>query len=122
MTKPTRERGPYKKMLSIFEIEALAQNHAGSPIFITNKAGERLLEPWLKELRFNQALNLAEQILGGTIDSLEFQRCWDRTKQPRKKHVSPAEPPNTATFGGYRLRARTALNRDKRQKPRPKKK
>ena len=122
MTKPRRERGPYKKLLSIFEIAELAQNHTGSPIFMTNKTGERLLEPWLKDLRFNQALTVAEQILGVEIDTQDFQSCWDRTKQPRKKNLTSGEPPNTATFGGYRLRTRTALNRDKRQKPRPKKK
>ncbi len=117
-----RERGPYKKLLSIFEIDELAQVHATSPIFLTNRKGERILDSWLKELRFNQAIEVAQIILGSEINEQEFGACWKNTPMAQKKRESPSAPPNTATFGGYRLGSRSSLNRDKKQKPRPKKK
>jgi hypothetical protein len=117
-----RERGPYKKLLSIFEINELAKTHADSLVFLTNRKDERILDPWLKALRYNQALEVAQQILGVEISEQEFQECWARTQLPRKKTEKSSEPPNTATFGGYRLRTRSALNRDQKQKPKPKKK
>jgi hypothetical protein len=122
LSKPSRKPKTYKKLLSIFEIDDLAKEHAASPIFVVNARGERVLELWLKALRINQAFQVAETILGKPIDEQEFQNCWARTPSPQKKPKDVAEPPNTATFGGYRLGGRSALNRDKKQKPRPKKK
>jgi hypothetical protein len=122
MPNRTRQREPYKKLLSIFELQALIDERAGSPVFGTNHQGERTLEPWLKALRFNQAWQVAEGILGHPINQQEFQDCWTRTQPPKHRNTEPVEPPNTATFGGYRLKRRAALNRDSKQKPRPKKK
>jgi hypothetical protein len=122
MPRQSTGRGPYKKVLSIFEIGALVKEHASSAIFSTNRKGERMLEPWLKALRFNQAWEIAEKVLGVSIDQNEFQECWARTLPPRKTDPTPSTPPNTATFGGYRLKTRSALNRAQKEKPRPKKK
>lgn len=85
-----KPRGPYKKLLSIFEIEALVEEHRDSPVFITDSKGERSLEPWLKELRIHQALQVAQGILGVSIPQQEFEQCWARTKPPRKQQ--PADP------------------------------
>ncbi|MEP7285881.1 MAG: hypothetical protein ABI947_08950 [Chloroflexota bacterium] len=60
MVKQSRERGLYKKILSIYEIEALAKDHAESAVFVTNRKGEQVLEAWLKEFRFNQAWQMSE--------------------------------------------------------------
>ena len=122
--KHPRKRGPYKKQLSIFELDELAEEQANSPVFVMNANGERqALEPWLKELRFNQALQIAQDILGEAINQQEFQDCWSRTKQLKEDKQEPTDPPNTATFGGYRLRRRSALNRDKaNSSPRKKRK
>jgi hypothetical protein len=122
MQKRPRSREPYKKLLSIFEVQTLIQERAQSAIFTTNRKGERILEGWLKELRFNQAWQVAEEILGRRIEHQEFQDCWERTQRPGRKNAQPSEPPNTATFGGYRLKTRSALNRAQKQKPRPKRK
>ena len=111
----------YKKQLSVFELQALVEEHKESAIFRANRKGERTLEPWLRGLRFKQALQIAESILAKPIDHQEFQECWKRTRTPKAK-PTPSEPPNTATFGGYRLRQRPALDRDKKQTNQPKKK
>ena len=110
----------YKKLLSIFEIDALVNEHRESPVFRTNRKGERTLEPWLKTLRFRQAHQVAERLLGTAISEEEFQACWKRTREPRPKRA-PSETPNTSTFGGYRLGQRSALNRDKKQEGHKKK-
>lgn len=101
--QPAKQRRPYKKLLSLFEMDALAQQHADSPIFHTNRQGDTVLEPWLKELRWGQAYQLAAQILGREIAEAEFRAAWNRTPEPRAKNA-PSRTPNTATFGGYRHR------------------
>jgi hypothetical protein len=122
MAKRPKERGPYKKYLSVFELRALAEEHKGGRIFTTNKDGERALRPWLKELRFEQALEVAQRIRGRPIDEQTFQECWARTPDPEPQKKQQGAPPNTATFGGYRHRRRPALDRDKKQSNKPRKK
>jgi hypothetical protein len=119
MADRARNQKPRKKQLSIFELRALADEHKESPVFVTNPDGERALEPWLKELRFRQAWQAAEWILGEEIEQPEFEGCWARTPSPiipKPKKPRPPKLPNTATFGGYRLRNRTALDRRGRLK------
>ena len=111
MAKRSKERGPYKKQLSIFEVKALAEERKDSPVFVTNRKGERSLEPWLKELRFRQAYQVAVTILGEEIAQYEFESCWGRTVRPKPKKEKSSAPPNTATFGGYRHRGRASLGR-----------
>ena len=116
------KREPYKKMLSIFEIEELILKSSQDSVFSTDKHGEQALAPWLKALRFNQAWQIVEGILGREITEQEFQGYWSRADTVGRKSTASSDTPNTATFGGYRLRGRASLNRDKKQKQRPKKK
>ena len=117
MSGLSRNRKSYKKLLSMFELQALAEERKDSAVFLTNRKGERTLEPWLKELRFKQAFQVSEEILGEKINQQEFQDAWKRTRAPRKKKQQLPNPPNTATFGGYRLRDRSSLNRDQKKAP-----
>jgi len=71
-------------------------------------------------MRYGQAFQVAEGILGEPVNPEEFKARWNRTSAPRPKRVT-SETPNTATFGGYRLGRRSALNRDKKKLPRKKK-
>jgi hypothetical protein len=114
MADKQRARKPYRKILSIFEMQALVGEHRASPIFVTDHRGEQTLEPWLKDLRIGQAQQIAERILGVALDEQVFQDAWRRTQLPISKKPREAAPPNTATFGGYRLRDRSALSRDKK--------
>ena len=100
----------YKKKLSIFQINSLAKQHKDSPIFVTNDNGDCQIEAWLKELRFKEAWQIAELVLTREISESEFQRCWQNAPKPENKKSRPKSP-NTATFGGYRHRRRSALNR-----------
>lgn len=102
---------PYKRSLGAFELQEMAKEHKDSPVFITDHNDERVLEPWLRELRFHQALWVAGCILDKEISEQEFQEYWKRTPHDLEtKSRRPAAPPNTATFGGYRLKYRAALH------------
>jgi len=114
-----RAREPYKRLLSIFELQALVEEHHASAIFLTNRWGERTVEPWLKELRIGQALQIVARILGESLDEQAFRDAWRRTESPRSRKLEEVTPPNTATFGGYRLRDRPALNRDRKSTSSP---
>lgn len=107
----SQAKKPYKRKFGVFELQELAKEHKDSPVFITDRHGERVLEPWLRELRFQQALWVAGYILGEEIDEQKFRECWMRTQSPEVETQS-RQPilPNTATFGGYRLKGRTALD------------
>lgn len=97
-------RRSHKKYLSIFELQALIDSHRGESVYQPNKQGEDALAPWLLELLFRQAVQVAEELLGAPVDEQEFKARWNRTSKPRKRRATTPETPNTATFGGYRLK------------------
>src|SRR6185436_10729389 len=75
-TMPGRVSKPYKPRLSMFEIEALSKEHKDRPIIQTNRQGNMILERWLRGLRYRDAYQVAEKILGDAIDEAVFQACW----------------------------------------------
>lgn len=96
-----------KEYLSGEELDAFIKEHRGDKVFLKNKRKQAVLAPWLLELRSRQARYAAEQILGKPIQIRRWQQYWlrsttsdDESGQGRSK----PETPNTATFGGYRLR------------------
>jgi hypothetical protein len=104
-----KSRKPYKRKLGVFELRALAESHRDSPVFVTDDNGQCAVDPWLKDLRMQQAIQVAERILGREIDEAAFQACWNRTAAPKPAEVDQPPDTNTATFGGYRLKRRSAL-------------
>lgn len=124
-----------KRFLPEVVLFDMISEHFTSRIFRTNSDGDVLLVKWLLELNFEQAYQAAQEILTEPVDREEFLTCWiktheyyysrDRNQPPRSGRKSPRSKrstPNTATFGGYRLRSRPALNRDRKQASRPPKK
>lgn len=81
--------------LSSEELRDFIDRHKGKSVFLTNRQGERILAPWLRELRSRQALFVAEKILDRPIPIGKWRTYWrrknfsgrgkTRSKQPKQK-------------------------------------
>ncbi|NLX09998.1 MAG: hypothetical protein GXY36_10115 [Chloroflexi bacterium] len=89
--------------LSREELEALIKAHRKDRVFVRNEQKQTVLAPWLLELRSRQAHHVAEQILDKPISIKRWQNLWVRSTSPDSDPTRPQQP-NTATFGGYRLK------------------
>jgi hypothetical protein len=101
----------------MFELQALADQHRNESVFREDDEGQMTLAPWLLDLRFRQGHEVAEKIARKAIPDEEFQAWWNRAlaarKRPRRR-TDPAATPNTATFGGYRLKRLVRLDRPRK--------
>jgi len=95
------------KYLSSDELKTFIKEHKGQSVFVKDRRGRSVLAPWLLELRSRQARYVAERILGRPIKLKKWQKLWIRSTAPQvqpKEALKNPQMPNTATFGGFRLR------------------